>query len=162
MAVGGQRLRGAGNRLQQHGDVLLFGGKLVLQRAQEGLAQRFQRIGFCRRHGNHRRGFTRDSVAQGTAVQIQHAQVQFCGMSEQEARQQLVGIAQAHVDLGAGVAAFQALEGQLQRLIAGRYRFALQRQGSDEINTAGATHVDLAFFFGVGVDQDIRLQPVRL
>ena len=83
-------------------------------------------------------------------------------MACQEARQQLVGVTQTQVNIAAGVAAFQPFQRQLEGLEARRNRFARQRQGRDEINPARAAHVDLTFFFRVGVDQDVRLQPVRL
>ena len=40
--------------------------------------------------------------------------------------------------------------------------FAAHWQGQSGIDTTGATHVNLTFFFRVGVDQDFALQPVWL
>ena len=66
------------------------------------------------------------------------------------------------MNITAGVAALQPFQRQLEGLEACRDRFAGQRQRGDKVDTARATHVDFAFLFGIGIDQDIRLQPVRL
>ncbi len=66
------------------------------------------------------------------------------------------------MDLAAGVAAFESFKGQLKALETGRNGFAGQRQVRGEVDTPRTAHVNLTFFFGVGVDQDIRLQPVGL
>ena len=108
------------------------------------------------------KGFARDSVAQRAAGKVNQTQVELGGVRGEEARQQLVGIAETHMDIRAGVAAAQPFQGQLQGVEISRNRFARQRQGSDKVDAAGAAHVDLAFLFRVGVDQDLSLQPVRL
>ncbi len=66
------------------------------------------------------------------------------------------------MNITAGVTALQPFQRQLKGLEASRDRFAAQRQGRNKINPARAAHVDLTFFFGVGVDQNVCLQPVRL
>ena len=83
-------------------------------------------------------------------------------MASQEACQQFVGVAQTQVNITTGVTAFQPFQRQLEGLETSRDRFAGQWKGRDEINPAGAAHVDLTLFFRVGVDQNVRLQPVRL
>ncbi len=69
--------------------------------------QRFQRIGFIRGDGDSSVCFTRDGVAQRTAVEIDQTQIQLIGMTGKEARQQLVGVTQTEMDVTAGVAALQ-------------------------------------------------------
>ncbi|MNE39531.1 hypothetical protein D3C80_1334890 [compost metagenome] len=150
-------MQSRGGWLEQNGNVLLFGRQFVLQRSQELLAQGFQRIGFGGRNGNYGRSFTWDGITQRPAVQLQQAQIQLWRVGKQETSQQLVGVAQAMMDIGTGVAAFQPFQGQLQRLVTGWQCFTLQRQGGDEIDPPSAAHVDFAFLFGVGVDQDIGL-----
>ena len=66
------------------------------------------------------------------------------------------------MDFAAGVAAFQAFQRQLKGLETCRNGFTGQRQIGGEVDPPRATHVDLTFFFGVGVDQNICLQPVSL
>ena len=66
------------------------------------------------------------------------------------------------MDLAAGVAALQPFQGQLKALETGRNGFTGQREVRGEVDPAGAAHVNLTLFFGVGVDQDVRLQPVSL
>ena len=66
------------------------------------------------------------------------------------------------MDLAAGVAAFQPFKGQFKALETGRNGFTGQRQVRGEVDPTRAAHVNFTLFFGVGVDQDIRLQPVGL
>lgn len=58
--------------------------------------------------------------------------------------------------------AFQPFERQFERLKTGRDSFAGERQRGDKIDAAGATHIDFAFFFGIGINEDIGLQPACL
>ncbi len=109
--------------------------------------QRFQLIRFICRNGNGGESFARNGVTQGAAVEIDQAQIQRAGVSGQKARQQFVGIAQAQMDIAAGVAAFQAFQGQLEGVETGRNRFAIQFKGGDEVNPTRAAHIDFTFFF---------------
>ena len=149
-------------RLGDQSDVWLFNAVLILDGAQEVCRCGFQRIRFVAldRHGG--KGFTRNCVAQRTAAERQQTQIQISRVCRQEARQQFVGVAEAHVNIGTRVTATQAFQRQLQGLELSRHGFTGQRQGGDEVDTACTTHVDLTFFFGVGVDQDFSLQPVGL
>lgn len=60
------------------------------------------------------------------------------------------------------MAAFQPFDTETNYAQTGRHRLTLQCQAGDHVDTAGAAHVDLAFFFRVGVDQDFGLKPVGL
>ncbi len=150
------------NGLQHHRQVFLFCRQFVFQDLQIHAGEVFQLVRFRRRHCQGSEGFARDRVTQSTAVEVHQTQIQFSGMARQETRQQFVGVAQAQVNITAGVTAFQPFQRQLKGLESSRDRFAGQRQGRDEIDPARAAHVDLTFFFGVGVDQNVRLQPVCL
>ncbi|CCJ85488.1 hypothetical protein BN133_1865 [Cronobacter dublinensis 582] len=161
-ALRGQRGFIGRRRFQQNGNVLLFNGQLVFKNGEEGIRQRFQLARFGGRHRNGCERFARDGVTQRAAVEIHQAQIQVLRMREQETGQQFIGVAEAQVDIAAGVAAFQTFERQFKRLEIRRDRLAGKFQRRDKIDAAGATHVDFAFFFGIGVDQNIRLQPARL
>ena len=66
------------------------------------------------------------------------------------------------MNFGTRVAAFQPFQCQLEGFIPGRYGFAGEWQSGDKIDTTCAPHVDFTLFFRVGVNQNVRLQPVRL
>ena len=59
-----------------------------------------------------------------------------------------------------GVAAAQALDQQLETFTLGGGD-QLQREADIGIHRRRAAHVDLAILFGVGVEQDLALQPAR-
>ena len=90
-----------------------------MQRRRVAHRRRFQRVDFRRRQRKGDERLARDGVAQRAAVEINQTQIEIARVRGKEARQQLVGIARAEMDLRAGVAAFQPLQRQTQMLITG-------------------------------------------
>ena len=107
---------------------------------------------------HHGMSLARDGVAHVAAFERSQLAIELKQQVVNDAHQQLVGIAAAFVYFEARVSAAQSFQRQLAcyEAFSGCFFLILKRSG--EVDTAGATDVQFAFFLGVEVQQDVALQ----
>ena len=121
-------------------------------------------IGGCLSFGQSefREGLPRDSIAQRTAVEHRQAQAIFGSGTPQHPVQHFIGVGTAQDDIHPGMPAFQSFYGYFEALHTGRSLFLLVFQGTQSVDTAGATDTQFVFVLRIEVEHDAAFEHFRV
>ena len=104
---------------------------------------------------DERVSFAGDSVVEVTATDLSEAPVEVLLESVEVAREELISVAEADVDLTTRVTALEARDGGTEPYEILRSSLVLGLEGSDDTLTAGTADEELTFVLAVEVDEDL-------